>query len=91
MVLFIWNVALFKLPSTPDNTQHLIHNKSNSTYPLTKRKSSDLWKSLQYLSGIVNSVFKGCTGGRGGQSPPSGGTGARGGLTSSHQHHSLHL
>ena len=46
---------------------------------------------MQYLSGIVTFVFKGGTGGHGGQSPPSGGTGGHAGLTSSHQHHSLYL
>lgn len=56
----------FKLWSSSENTQFLIHNKPTYTSQLVKGKSSDLPKLLRSLSGIVTSMFKFGTGGCGG-------------------------
>ena len=49
------------------NTQSFVQDKSSSTSQFIKVKSRDLKKLLQYLSGIVTSMFKKSTGGCAGQ------------------------
>ena len=49
MVLFIWNVASFKLSSSSEKMQHFVQNKFSSTSQLIRGKS----KGLQKLPRLV--------------------------------------
>ena len=84
MVLFIWNVTLFKILPFFDNTQYFVHNKSSSNSQSIKDKLRDFQKLLKHLNGIATSVFKSGTGGCSCCDPSrfGGDCASRGGLTS---------
>ena len=72
LVLVIMKFTPVTLLRCSINTQSFVQDKSSSTSQFIKVKSRDLKKLLQYLSGIVTSMFKNSTGGCAGQSASPG-------------------